>query len=411
MPKLRPARLRALHAIALAGLLALAACNKTTEGAGGHGGGGGGPPPAPVTVQTVTTADVPVVFEYVGRLAGAREVEVRARVAGLLAKRHFTEGAVVRKGQLLFTLDSAPFAAALAKADAAVASGEARLAQAVRTLERARALWESRMVTQREVDDAMATEQVARADLAGAKAQRQESALNLAYTRIEAPISGVVGRAEVSEGTLVTGPTMLLASLTQSDTLKVRFAIADTDQMRWRSEAAAGQLKLPARDAFEVQLLLADDTLAPARGRLLFSEARVSGSTGAIEAEAEFPNANGALRAGQFVRVRLVGALRPAAVRVPARAVLEGPQGKFVYLAAGGKALPRPVTVGEQGAEGWVITKGLSAGDALIVDGMARIFFPGAPVVVAAPSASAASAAPVSAAKPAASAPAAAASK
>jgi len=398
MPTQRTLRSLVLWGVAAAALLGLAACDKGAAGPGAHAaGGGGGPPPAPVTVQTVTASDLPVVFEYVGRLAGAREVEVRARVSGILAKRHFAEGSVVRKGQLLFTLEAAPFEAALAKAEAAVASGEARLVQAARTLERARALWESRMVAQREVDDALAAEQVARADLAGATAQRQEAALNLAYTRIEAPISGLIGRAEVSEGTLVTGPTMLLASLTQSDTLKVRFAIADNDQMRWRSEAAAGQLKLPARDAFEVQLLLTDDSLAPARGRLLFSEARVSVSTGAIEAEAEFPNPKGTLKAGQFVRVRLVGAVRPAAVKVPARAVLEGPQGKFVYLAADGKAMPRPVTVGDQGADGWIITKGLASGDALIVDGMARIFFPGAPVVVA-PAASAPAGGPASAA-------------
>jgi membrane fusion protein (multidrug efflux system) len=370
--------------------VALAACGR---GGATAPAAPGGPPPAPVSVQPVLTADVPVLFEYVGQLAGAREVEVRARVSGILARRHFNEGSAVKRGQLLFTLDAAPFRAALAKADAAVASAEARLNQAARTLERSRTLAEARMITTREVDDAIATEGVARADVASAKASRQEAALNLGYTRIEAPIAGVVGRAEVSEGTLVTGPQMLLASLTQSDTLKVRFAIADTDQMRWRSEVAAGQLKLPARDAFEVQLVLADGSLAPQRGKLVFSDARVSASTGAIEAEAELPNANGALKAGQFVRVRLVGAMRPDAVKVPMRAVLEGPQGKFVYLAADGKAAPRPVTVGDQLADGWIVTAGLKNGDALIVDGMARIFFPGAPVQVAppAPAASAAS--------------------
>jgi membrane fusion protein (multidrug efflux system) len=321
-----------------------------------------------------------------------REVEVRARVSGILAKRNFAQGSVVKKGQLLFTLDAAPLQAALAKADAAVTSAQAKLAQAERTLERTKSLGEAKMITQREIDDAIAAEGVARADVASAKAARQEAALNLSYTRIDAPIGGVVGRAEVSEGTLVTGPTMLLASLTQSDPLKVRFSIADTDQMRWRNEVAAGQLKLPSRDAFDVQLTLADGSTAPQRGKLLFADARVSPTTGAIEAEAELPNADGALKAGQFVRVRLVGAVRPGAVKVPARAVLEGPQGKYVYIAADGKAQPRPVTVGEQLADGWIITKGLATGDALIIDGMARIFFPGAPVQLA--SAAAAASAP-----------------
>jgi membrane fusion protein (multidrug efflux system) len=382
--------------LVLATAVALAACGKGGAESGHGGPGAGGPPPAPVTVQAVKTADVPVVFEYVGQLAGAREVEVRARVSGILAKRHFTEGSAVKKGQLLFTLDAAPFQAALAKADAAVASSEARLNQASRTFERTKQLGEMKMITQREIDDAIAAEGIARADVASAKAARQEAALNLSYTRIDAPIGGVVGRAEVSEGTLVTGPAMLLASLTQSDTLKVRFAIADTDQLRWRTETAAGQLKLPPRDAFEVQLTLADGSTAAQRGKLLFSDARVSGSTGAIEAEAELPNPSGALKAGQFVRVRLVGAARPGAVKVPTRAVLEGPQGKYVYLAAEGKAAPRPVTVGDQMADGWIVTSGLKDGDPLIVDGMARIFFPGAPVQVAPPAAASAPAAAAS---------------
>lgn len=387
--------------LAVAAGVALAACGKGGAEPG-HGPGAGGPPPAPVTVQTVKTADVPVVFEYVGQLAGAREVEVRARVTGVLEKRHFAQGSTVKKGQLLFTLDAAPFRAALAKADAAVASSEARAHQAARTLERAKSLWDSRMITQREVDDAIAAEGVARADVASAKAARQEAALNLSYTRIESPIAGIVGRAEVSEGTLVTGPTMLLASLTQADSLKVRFAIADTDQLRWRTEVGAGQLKLPARDAFDVQVVLADGSVAPQRGKLLFADARVSGSTGAIEAEAELPNPDGVLKAGQFVRARLVGATRPGAVKVPTRAVLEGPQGKYVYLAADGKAAPRPVTVGDQLADGWIVTSGLKDGDPLIVDGMARIFFPGAPVQVGAPAGPGAPAAPGAASAPAA---------
>ena len=374
--------------------LLLVACSRG-EAQGGHGGG---PPPAPVTVQAVSVADVPVVFEYVGQVAAARDAEVRARVAGIVVKRNFVEGGAVKKGQSLYSLDAAPLQAALARVDADIAAADARVAQAARTLARLKPLAEAKAVSQREADDALSAEQVARADLKGAQARRIEAALNLSYTRVESPIAGIAGRSQVSEGSLVSGAQVLLTTVTQSDPMKLRFGMADTDQMRWRSEVAAGQLRLPLRDAFEVEVKLADGSTLARKGKLVFADTRVSGSTGTVEAEAEIANPDGALKPGQFVRVRLLGALRPNAVKVPARAVLEGPQGKFVYIASDGKAAPRPVVVGEQVADGWVITKGLAQGDQLIVDGMARIFFPGAPIQVGAASAPAAARAPASAA-------------
>jgi membrane fusion protein (multidrug efflux system) len=383
-----------LGAAALAA--ALAACGKADGAADAQGGAAGGPPPAPVSVEKVTPATVPAAYEYVGQTAGSRDVEVRARVAGILIKRNFAEGGVVKKGQSLYTLDVAPFQAALARADADVAAAEARLAQAQRTLARLKPLWDGRAVSQREYDDAASAEQIARADLKGAQARRAESALNVQYTRVEAPIGGMVGRSQVSEGTLVSGSQVLLTTVTQTDPIKLRFGIADTDQMRWRSEAAAGQLQLPPQGAFDVEVHLADGSVHPKRGKLVFSDTRVSGNTGTVEAEAEVPNPDGALKPGQFVRVRLLGAARPNAVKVPTRAVLEGPQGKYVYVMADGKAQPRPVVVGDQLADGWIISKGLAAGDNVIVDGMARIFFPGAPVQLA----QAAAPAPGGSAKP-----------
>jgi membrane fusion protein (multidrug efflux system) len=202
-------------------------------------------------------------------------------------------------------------------------------------------------------------------------------------TRVEAPLSGAVGRSQVSEGSLVAGPGTLLTTLTQTDPIKVRFGIAETHQMKWRSEAATGQLQLPSHEAFTVEVKLADGSVYPRKGKLLFSDTRVSGNTGAIEAEAEVPNPDGALKPGQFVRVRLTGASKPKAMIVPSRAVLEGPQGKFVYVVTDNKAMPKPVQVGDQIGDQWIINKGLADGDPVIIDGMARIFFPGAPVQVA----------------------------
>src|SRR6185369_14248387 len=178
-------------------------------------------------------------------------------------------------------------------------------------------------------------------------------------------------------------PGTLLTTLTQTDPIKVRFGIADTDQMKWRSEVASGQLKLPAHEAFTVEVKLADGSVYPRKGKLLFSDTRVSGNTGTVEAEAEVPNPDGVLKPGQFVRVRLTGATKPKAILLPSRAVLEGPQGKFVYVVADNKAMPKPVQVGDQIGDQWIINQGLNAGDQVIVDGMARIFFPGAPVQIA----------------------------
>lgn len=368
-----------LSSVALATMLA--GCGPS----GAQQGHGGGPPPAPVTVEKVALADVPVVYEYVGQTAGSREVEVRARVAGILQKRNYTEGAAVRQGQSLYSLDAAPFQAALNRADADVAAAEARAAQAGRTTARLKPLWDAKAVSQREYDDAVSAEQIARADVKGAAARRAEAALNVGYAKVEAPITGVAGRSQVSEGTLVAGPETLLTTLVQTNPIKLRFGLADTDQQRWRSEAASGALKLPSGEAFEVELKLADGTLYQRKGKLVFSDTRISGTTGTIEAEAEVPNPDGVLKPGQFVRVRLLGANRPHAVKVPTRAVLEGPQGKFVYVAADGKAMPKPVQVGDQLADGWIIRSGLAAGDPVIVDGMARIFFPGAPIQIGAP--------------------------
>ncbi|MEO8144965.1 MAG: efflux RND transporter periplasmic adaptor subunit [Betaproteobacteria bacterium] len=358
----------------------LAAC-----GPGGQGGHGGFPP-AQVSVMTVEPKSLPASFEYTGQTLGSREVEVRARVTGILQTRNFVEGGPVVKGQSLFNIDPAQFVAVAVRAEADVAGADARLAQARKNAARLKPLYAEKAVSQKEFDDATSAEAIADADLKGAKARLTEAQLNLLYTRVESPVTGVAGRAQRSEGSLVSGPDVLLTTVTQVDPIWVSFGISDNDQLKVNSEAAAGRLELPKGGKFEVSVKLADGTVYGQTGKLNFSDVRISGTTGTSETRAEFPNPKGVLRPGQFVRVTLQGATRPNAVVVPQRAVLEGPQGKFVYvLSAESKADPRPVQVGDWLGDEWIIQSGLKAGDKVIIDGMARIFAPGSPVQVSEP--------------------------
>jgi membrane fusion protein (multidrug efflux system) len=349
----------------------------------------GGMPPPPVSVATVAPARLPVTWEYVGQTIGSREVEVRARVAGIIQKRHYVEGATIRAGQLLFTLDSATFEAAVQRAEADVASSRAKVAQAQRNLERSKQLVAAKFVSQSQYDDALAVEQVAQADLKGAQARLAEAQLNLGFTRIAAPIGGVAGRALKSEGSYVSGSDILLTTISQVEPMHVLFGVPDAEQLRIRREADAGRLALPGNRRFEVQLVLADGSVYAHRGKLDFEGVRVSGNTGTSELRAEVPNPDGVLRPGTFVRVRLGGAFRDNAITVPQRAVLEGPQGKFVYVVGDdGKAQIRPVQVGEWTGENWLVTEGLNAGERVIVDGVMKVG-PGAPVQVSAAGATA----------------------
>jgi membrane fusion protein (multidrug efflux system) len=364
--------------------MVVAACSPSNGqekgGGGGHGPMGGMPPPE-VTVMTVAPKSLPVSWEYVGHTAGSREVEVRARVTGILLSRNFKEGAPVKKGQSLFTIDPKPFEAALARAVADVAAAEARFEQAKRNAARMKPLYAEKAVSQKEHDDAVSSEAIGYADVKAAQARLTEAKLNLDYTRVEAPVAGITTRALPSEGTLVSGPNVLLTSVVQVDPIWVNFGIPDNDQARLQQQSAAGQLKLPRN--FEVELRLADGTVYPHKGKLDFADVRIAPATGTREARAEVPNPDGAVRPGQFVRVVLKGAALANAVTVPQRAVLEGPKGKFVYVVNDkSQAEARPVEAGEWSADAWIITSGLKEGERVIVDGVLKLG-PGAPVKVA----------------------------
>ena len=364
----------------------LVACGKPEGGPGA--GPGGGMPPAVVAVQVVQPRTIPVEFEYPAQTAGSREVEVRARVGGILLKRNYEEGGPVRAGQSLFTIDSATYEAAAARAEADVAAAEARLNVARRNATRMKPLFEAKAASQKDLDDAVSAEEVAAADVKAARARLTEARLNMSYTKVESPVSGISSRSLKSEGTLIPGPEVLLTTVSQVDPIYVNFGLSEAEQGRLRADAAAGKLTLPKEGRFDVTLKFDDGRSYARPGKLAFTDVRVNPQTGTSDARAEIPNPAGELRPGQFVRVTLKGATRPNAIAVPQRAVMESPQGKMVYLMSpDNKAMPQPVTVGEWTGSDWIITDGLKAGDKVIVDGLAKIFFPGAPVTVGDPNA------------------------
>jgi membrane fusion protein (multidrug efflux system) len=378
-------------AAAALSLVLLAACGESQDQGGFHG-----MPPAQVTTMIVSARTIPVAYEYVGQTTGSKEVEVRARVTGILEQKLFREGAEVKRGQRLFVIDPKPLQAQAAAAQAELARAEAQKTQADREAARLRPLAERKAIGQKEADDAASNAELAAANVRSAEAKLREVELNLGYTTVVAPITGLSSRAPKSEGSLVTANETLLTTISQVHPIWVPFAIPESEQLALQKQVAAGRLTLPKDTAFVVTIRLADGTVFPREGRINFADTRVNPATGSVEYRAEIPNADGALKPGQFVRVRLAGAARNEAIAVPQVAVLDGAQGKFVYVVDRDKdgkdvAAIRPITLGEwvdatnaKVGNLWVVESGLKPGERVIVDGVARVR-PGAPVVADAP--------------------------
>ena len=353
-----------------------------------------GLPPAQVSTVTLEPRTLPVSWEYVGQTTGSKDVEVRARVTGILEKRLFQEGSAVRAGQPLFVIDPKPLEAQAAAAQADVARAQAQLAQAEREASRLKPLAERRAVGQKEADDATSAAELARASLKAAEARNAEVQLNLGYTRVAAPVSGLTSRAMKSEGSLVNANETLLTVISQVDPIWIPFGISENEQLAINRSVAAGLLQLPKDNGFDVTIRLADGTVLPRTGKINFADTRINPVTGTYEMRAEVANRDNLLKPGQFVRVTLKGAVRKDAIGVPQVEVLDGPQGKFVYVPGKDKngkdvALPRPVTLGPwvevDGANLWIVEAGLKAGETVIVDGMARIMAPGSPIMLGPP--------------------------
>jgi membrane fusion protein (multidrug efflux system) len=348
-------------------------------------------PPAEVNVVSVAPHNFPVAFEYVGQTAGSKDVEVRARVTGIIEQRLYTEGSAVKAGQPLFIIDPKPYAAQVAQAEADLARAQAQKAQADRERARLGPLAERKAIGQKEADDAASNADLAAAAMQSAKARLDELKLNWGYTKVVAPISGLSSRAMKSEGSLATANDTLLTTISQTDPIWVVFSISENEQLKLNRAMASGTLALPKDNAFEVTIKLADGSTFPRRGKINFADTRVNPATGTYEMRAEVANRDAALKPGQFVRVVLRGAERKDALAVPQIALLDGPQGKFVYVAGKDKdgkniAQPRPVSVGDwidgDGGNLFVIESGLQPGDNVIVNGIARLQ-PGAPIAIA----------------------------
>jgi membrane fusion protein (multidrug efflux system) len=322
----------------------------------------------PVGVRVAKLEQVPVLIDAVGQTEGSKEVDIRARVGGLIQKQSYAEGERVKRGAPLFAIERAPFEIALAQARASLAQEEARSEQARREATRLKPLAAEQAISQREYDDATTTQRLSEGTLAAARARVREAELNLSYTAVTAPIGGIVGRAEKSEGSLVGTSDGLLTHITQTDPIWVRFSLSETEQALL-SRARGNAVRLLASDGKPMNLA----------GKLNFKGSSVDARLGTVALRAEFANPELALLPGQFVRAQ-VQAGTEQAVLVPQAAVVNGDRGKMVWTIQDGKATPTPVEVGGWLGADWVVRKGLKDGDAVVIDGLLKLR-PGAPVM------------------------------
>jgi membrane fusion protein, multidrug efflux system len=331
-------------------------------------------PPAEVTVLEIVPRDTPVSFEYVGQTESTRQVQIRARVDGFLDRRIYTEGSLVKAGDVMFQQDPKPFQATLDAALGALGEQQARLQTANDNLARVKPLTAQKALSQKDLDDAIGQQQAAAAAVSSAKANVEQAQLNLGYTTITTPVTGLSSYAQVQDGSYVSGANSLLTYVAQIDTLWVNFSVSENDLLRLRSEKAAGVLRMPAQDGFLVDVILADGSVFPHQGRITFANADYNVKTGTYLLRATIANPDAVLRPGQFVRVRVSGAVRPNAILVPQEAVLQGAKGHFVVvLDADDKAEIRPVQVGPWDHNDWFILGGLKAGDRVVTDGVVHM--------------------------------------
>jgi membrane fusion protein (multidrug efflux system) len=339
-------------------------------------------PPAEVGVITLEPRSVALSTDLPGRTTAVLVADVRPQVSGLLQKRIFTEGADVRAGQQLYQIDPATYQATYDTALATLAHNQAALLTAEAKVARYKPLADAQAVSRQDYDDALAASGEAVADIATAKASIEQARINLAYTRVNAPISGRIGRSAVTPGALVTaGQTTALATVTQLDPIYVDVTQPATTLLRLRRELADGELQTTGADRAKVKLLMEDGSTYPLPGVLQFSEVTVDEGTGTVLLRILFPNPDHTLLPGLYVRAELQEGTNDHALLVPQDAVSHNTHGDPTALVVGpdGKVELRTLVTDRTVGHDWVVTSGLAAGDRLIVDGLQKVA-PGAVV-------------------------------
>jgi membrane fusion protein (multidrug efflux system) len=351
----------------------------------GKGQQGPAPPPPEVGVVKVEQRTVDVRIPRVAQVESSREVEVVARVSGFLERIAYEEGALLEQGDVMFEMDRRPFVARLEAAKGELESSKARLWTASSNLDRIRPLAEADAMSQSDLDQAIGEKQAAEAAVYSAQAAVTSAELDLSYTTIHAPVTGLAGQARQREGAYLNamGGSANLSYVAQIDPIWINVAVSQNENERYTADVEAGRIEAPPNGQFVFEILLADGRVFPYRGELDFLAPTYDPSTGTFTARAVVRNPDYTLRPGMFVTANVIGAKRPDAVVVPQVAVQQTAQGQIVWLVSDdGKAQAQPVKTGDWVDDGWIVESGLSGGETLIVEGFQRLR-PGTPVKAA----------------------------
>ena len=327
-------------------------------------------PPAEVSVVKIEPQDTPVTFEYVAQTQSSHQVEIRGRVNGFLDKRVYTEGAIVKAGQVLFLMDKKPFQAQVDDATAALARQKAALETARLNLNRVKPLVAQDALSKKLLDDATGVYESYAAAVEQAKAQLATAELNLSYCTIVSPVTGISSAAVQQDGAYISPANSQLTTVAVLSPVWVNFSISENELQNYRDQIARKLLVPPRNETYEVEIILVDGSLFPYKGRITFTAPLYNAQTGTFLLRVTVDNPGGILRPNQYVRARLKGAIRPNAILVPQQAVQQGAKGHFVWVVnKESKAEYRPVVVGDWHGDDWFITEGLQAGEQVVVNG------------------------------------------